>query len=140
MLVYLAGPIFNQSDAEAHDWREEAKRLLFAETSDPMSRDYRGKEDENVSDIVEGDKVDIQRATHILVNASSCSAGTSMEVIYSHWHAKDITLIIPKGQRVSPWLRYHSTRIVHSVGEAAIWLNGFWWKEKFVVPDGSVNT
>jgi hypothetical protein len=49
---------------------------------DPMDRDYRGKEDESVKDIVEGDKADIDWADAVIAYCPKPSVGTSMEVLY----------------------------------------------------------
>jgi hypothetical protein len=57
--VYLAGPIFQQSDATCNDWRAKFKACELFEWLDPMARDYRGREDTAFAEIVDGDKEDI---------------------------------------------------------------------------------
>ena len=60
MRGYLCGGINGLSDSEAMDWREQAKLdIPEIEWVDPMARDYRGKESENVREIVESDLADI---------------------------------------------------------------------------------
>jgi len=115
--VYLCGPINGCTDSEAKDWREFVKTKL-PNTVDPMRRDYRGREDDNVNEIVEGDKADINLCSHLLVNYDKTSGGTSMEILYA-WE-RDIPVIVVAApeSRISPWLRYHSTEIVHSFAEA----------------------
>lgn len=112
MRVYLAGPINGRSDAECNDWRAEAKRLLAKhDILDPMARDYRGVEDINVSDIVEGDKADIDSCDAILAHCDTPSVGTSMEILYAWDRGKPVVVVVPQGARVSPWLRYHSVGV-----------------------------
>lgn len=115
--VYLAGPIFGKTGAEANDWREEVMTSCPDFTfANPMNRDYRGKEDESVDEIVNGDKLDIGRSNILLANTQSPSAGTSMEIYYA-WDA-NMPVIAIGGERVSPWIRYHSDCVVSSVEEA----------------------
>lgn len=117
--IYLAGGINGLSDADAMDWRAEATALLGGpdKVLDPMARDYRGKEDENVDQIVEGDKDDIEASRAVIVYAARPSWGTAMEVLYA-WEAyKRVIVVVPDGP-VSPWLRYHATAVVRTVAEA----------------------
>ena len=121
MKVYLCGPINGCTDAEAKDWREAAK-LRLPDTLDPMRRDYRGKEDENVNEIVEGDIQDIIDSDVLLVNAPAASWGTAMEIHEAFRLKKVVIVVIPDGARISPWLRYHSTKIFHSYEHAYKWI------------------
>lgn len=133
MRVYLAGPINGCTDAEANDWRTEAKKRLTdikAKFLDPMARDYRGKEDESVNDIVHGDKHDIDCCTHLLVYFEKPSVGTSMEVIYAWERGIPVGIINKSGKPLSPWLRYHSTFIKPSLKAAINWLPRVSWPKK----------
>lgn len=132
MTVYLCGGINGLSDAECRDWREVAKELLKGDTLDPMRRDYRGKEDESVNEIVLGDLEDIRRSDALLVNATRPSWGTAMELVYAFQRGssskpgvagKPIVAFVGDS-RVSPWLRYHSTHIVETVEQAVDVING----------------
>lgn len=109
LTVYLCGGINGLSDAQAKDWREELKRL-FPDPSlcflDPMRRDYRGREAENVREIVEGDIRDIAAADFVLVNASRPSWGTALEIGYARAMKKPV-LFFGAPDPVSPWLTYH---------------------------------
>ena len=141
--VYLAGGINGLSDAAATDWREKAKALIPREIAvlDPMSRDYRGKEDEHVEEIVKGDLADIQRSQAIVAFCSQPSWGTAMEILWSstfksydlpgehsddyghgsyrnHGYRRTVA-IVPEGIPVSPWLRFHTDAIVETVEAAA---------------------
>jgi nucleoside 2-deoxyribosyltransferase len=121
--TYLCGGINGLGDAECRDWREVAKASLITDTLDPMRRDYRGKEDESVEDIVFGDLADIEVSDCVLVNASRPSWGTAMEIVYAFQLGKSI-VAFSGGGAVSPWLRYHCTRIVATIEEAVLQVNG----------------
>lgn len=115
--VYLAGPIFGSSDAECRDWRERVK-AHWPQCVDPMVRDYRGLEDEAYEDIVENDKADIDTCGTMLVYFSKPSVGTSMEMLYAWERRIKIVLLVNPATKLSPWLRYHATVIVHTLQEA----------------------
>lgn len=121
MKGYLAGAINGMSDTEANGWRTDAKILMpHIEWLDPMSRDYRGKEAENVEAIVQGDLADIAASDVILVYAVRPSWGTAMEVVYAHQMEKIIVVVC---ERPSPWLRFHATHCLPSLGQAAQFIN-----------------
>jgi nucleoside 2-deoxyribosyltransferase len=115
--IYLCGPINGCTDAECKDWREAAK-AKWPDAIDPMRRDYRGKEDESVKQIVELDKIDIMNSDVVLVNYDKPSVGTSMEILYAFERGKFVVIVADHGARISPWLRYHSHAIVGSFGAA----------------------
>lgn len=119
--VYLCGPINGCTDSECSDWRESAKKK-FESTLDPMVRDYRGKEAESYREIVDLDKRDVIQADAILAFCPKPSVGTSMEVFMAWQMGKVIAVVAP--EPVSPWLRYHSTRVFSEMGEAIEWLRG----------------
>ena len=124
MKVYLCGPINGCTDAECMDWRAFAKEHL-ADTLDPMVRDYRGRELEPgiAKEIVENDKLDVEASDIILVNYVKPSVGTAMEVLYAWEHGKPIIIVCAPDTVLSPWLIYHSTKIVHSMRDACEWIN-----------------
>lgn len=117
MKVYLCGPINGCTDAEAKNWREYVKTRL-PDTLDPMRRDYRGREDQCVNEIVELDKIDVMNSDVLLVNYDRPSVGTSMEVLYAFERAKLVVVVCRPDASISPWLRYHSHKIVHSFDDA----------------------
>jgi hypothetical protein len=126
MKVYLCGGINGLTDAQAKDWREEAKALLRYETLDPMRHDYRGREDENVGYIVAGDENDIRESDCVLVWAERASWGTAMEVYAAkRTFSKLVVTVVPPGVPVSPWLRFHSHHICTSLADACAWINGY---------------
>lgn len=107
--IYLAGPINGCTDNEMHDWRNDmTARLHGFNILTPVVRDYRGKEDESVEDIVTGDKADIDNSDIIIAYCPKPSVGTSMEVLYAWERGKHVIVYAPPGSPVSPWLRYHS--------------------------------
>ena len=113
--IYLAGPINGCTDAEALDWRNDlTERLKGHNVISPMTRDYRGKEDENVEDIVNGDKADIRASDLVVAYCPFPSVGTSMEVLYAWNRGKRIVVYAPEGTSISPWLRFHSDAVVFS--------------------------
>lgn len=109
---YLCGPINGCTDSEANDWREAAL-FEWPYAINPMVRDYRGIEHDSYREIVELDKRDIRACNVVLVNYSKPSAGTSMEIFYAHSLGIPVVLWCPPDVSLSPWLRYHSTTIVH---------------------------
>jgi nucleoside 2-deoxyribosyltransferase len=115
--LYLAGPINGCSDSECKDWRSAVK-ALHPNCLDPMSRDYRGKEADSVVDIVEGDKRDIDECDVVVVFFEKPSVGTSMEVLYAWERKKRVVVVNRSGKPVSPWLVYHSDRVVESLEDA----------------------
>lgn len=116
--LYVAGAINKQSDAEAMDWRARVKDQLWHlfEVVDPMARDYRGVEAENVSEIVRGDLTDIAQCQVIIVRAEAPSWGTAMEVaLAANMEQPPFIIGYGAGDRPSPWLVFHCDRLVGSL-------------------------
>lgn len=112
--LYLCGPINGCTDSEAVDWREYVKTIWSGKTLDPMRRDYRGRENESVNEIVELDKIDIAQSDALIVNYEKPSVGTSMEVFHAFNTGKFVVVVCKKEAVISPWLRYHSHIITHN--------------------------
>lgn len=119
MKVYLCGPINGCTDSECNDWRSFAK-LRFPDAIDPMARDYRGREAESYREIVELDKLDVRNCDVVLANCPKPSVGTSMEVFYA-WQLGRPVVAVAEGA-ISPWLRYHATKVCVTVREAVEWI------------------
>jgi nucleoside 2-deoxyribosyltransferase len=125
--VYLAGPINGKTDAECKTWRDLA-RLSLADgwrILDPMARDYRGREDGNVTRIVSLDLAEIREADALLVMATSPSWGTAMELVYALQATKYVVAVVGE-ERVSPWLRFHADLCVPHLEHGIVALNR--WK------------
>jgi nucleoside 2-deoxyribosyltransferase len=116
--VYLAGPINGCTDEEANGWRAgfmaSHPNVNFY---DPMVRDYRGREDDCVDEIVEGDKADIDQCEVFIAYCWQVSWGTGMEILYAFQGGLRVILVVPDGMRVSPWQRYHSHLIVPALAD-----------------------
>lgn len=124
--IYLAGPINGCTDEEAMDWREDLTDRLAGHTViSPMTRDYRGREDENVEDIIEGDKSDILKSDLVVAYCPRPSVGTSMEVLWAWERSKRVVVFAPEGSSISPWLRYHSDAVVFNVHDVLAGLAEF---------------
>ena len=116
--IYLAGPIFGCTDAECADWRALFQKLWPGPTINPLRRDYRGRETTHLHDIVELDKADILRADAVVVSYDKPSVGTSMEILFAWERGKPVVVVARPETACSPWLHYHSHRLVHSYPDA----------------------
>lgn len=124
MTVYLAGPINGTSDQEAYGWRDLVRGYgLDVTIFDPMVRDYRGKEHESISVIVEGDKADIDQCDVVLAYCWQPSYGTAMELLYAWERGKRVIAVVPTGQPVSPWVAYHA-EVVSTIEQALELIRG----------------
>lgn len=85
-----------------------------------MKRDYRGREADSYREIVELDKLDIKECDIVLANCPKPSVGTSMEILLAWQLGRPVVAVVDGS--VSPWLRYHTTRICGSVKEAVEWI------------------
>lgn len=121
--VYLCGAINGRTDEECVDWRERAKVLLRCPTVDPMARDFRGREREEVSAIIENDKADIDACDFLLVNYAGPSVGTSMEILYAWERGKAVIMVASPAVELSPWLLYHKHKLFFNLEDAAAYIN-----------------
>ncbi len=117
--IYLCGGINGLADAQCKDWRAKAKDALrgIFEFIDPMDHDYRGIENTNAEEIVISDRNAIRRSHGLLVNASTPSWGTAMEVHYAYMLCSPVIVAVVESGPVSPWLAYHAT-VVRTFDEA----------------------
>ena len=117
--IYLCGPINGRSDADCNNWRSKAKSLLEdLETLDPMRRDYRGRENEAVHEIISNDKQDIDESDALLVYFDSPSFGTAMEIFYAHSRGKRVVAVNASGNPVSPWVTGHVDMVFELLEDA----------------------
>lgn len=130
--VYLAGKIAGLTYEAAMEIREEITEKLsangikcrtplrgssFFDSKHLMDGDYL-KHGLSMQECIGRDLNDINYtdATVILTGADA-SWGTSGEFYYATWIAKKPTLVI-SDSKISGWLEYFATRIVHNVDEA----------------------
>jgi len=130
--IYLCGPIMDEHDGVAREWRETAKRLLGAQFTmlDPMRRNFKDREVDSANEIVEFDLQDVREADIILVNYSKSSIGTAMEVFYAaHDLQKFVVAFSPFSfQDCSPWMVRFCTKILPSLEKACTYI-----EEHFVI-------
>jgi nucleoside 2-deoxyribosyltransferase len=124
--VYLSGPIMDEHEGVAREWRKAAASFLKDDfvLLDPMRRNFRDKEVDSANEIVDFDLLDIKNADIILVNYEKPSIGTSMEVFHaSHNLGKFVIAFSPFSfVNCSPWMVKYCTKILHSLEEACLYL------------------
>ena len=125
-VIYLCGGINGLSDDECTGWRSHSKARLkmWFKFLDPMRRDYRGREDESVREIITGDKKDIDNSDLILAYCNQPSWGTAMEIFYAHSIGKRVITVCNK-DRISPWLMFHSIYVSSTLDSAIEWIKAW---------------
>jgi nucleoside 2-deoxyribosyltransferase len=122
LVVYLSGPIMDEHEGHAREWRQKAKALLspYFELLDPMRRNFKDREVDSANEIVEFDLQDVKTADILLVNYNRASIGTSMEVFHaSHNLGKFVISFSPlEFKDCSPWMIRYSTKILPSLEKA----------------------
>jgi nucleoside 2-deoxyribosyltransferase len=120
--IYLCGPIMDEVDGEAREWRQSAIQQLNGHfiLLDPMRRNFKDREVDSANEIVEFDLQDVREADIILVNYSKASIGTAMEVFYaSHQLGKFVVAFSPFDfQNCNPWMVRFCTKILPSLDSA----------------------
>lgn len=123
LLIYLSGPIMDEHDGVAREWREAAKNLLGEnfDLLDPMRRKFVDRQVDSANEIVEFDLQDVRDADIILVNYNKPSIGTSMEVFYaSHNLGKFVVAFSPFSfADCSPWMVKYCTKILPDLESSA---------------------
>ena len=129
--IYLCGPIMDEHEGKAREWREQAKKMLGRHFTllDPMRRNFKDREVDSANEIVEFDLQDIRDADIVLVNYNKNSIGTSMEVFYaSHNMKKFVVGFSPfTFKDCSPWMVRFCTKILPDLESACDYV-----KEHFV--------
>ena len=122
MTIYLSGPIMDDHEGVAREWRTAAKQLLGKDFRilDPMRRKFVDRQVDSANEIVEFDLQDVRDADIVLVNYNKPSIGTSMEVFYAAFNqGKFVISFSPfTFENCSPWMVRFSTKILPSL-EAA---------------------
>lgn len=120
--IYLSGPIMDEHEGCAREWRTKARELLGKEfrTLDPMRRKFVDRQVDSANEIVEFDLQDVREADILLVNYNKPSIGTAMEIFYGAFcQGKFIVAFSPFSfQDCSPWVVRFSTKILGSLEEA----------------------
>lgn len=119
--IYLCGPIQDCNDVYMNRWREKATQELsvYFNILNPMRRNFRDSEFQSQNEIVQLDLKDVSDSDILLVNYSKPSVGTSMEVFFAQSQHKAVVTFTPLDYKdCSPWMVYHSTRVVKNVDEA----------------------
>ncbi|MGQ9661990.1 MAG: nucleoside 2-deoxyribosyltransferase [Kiritimatiellia bacterium] len=124
--VYLSGPIMDEHEGVAREWRSAAKRLLGCHFRilDPMRRNFKDREVDSANEIVEFDLQDVRDCDILLVNYCKPSIGTSMEVFYaSHDLGKFVVAFSPFSFKdCSPWMVRYCTKILPTLEDACQYL------------------
>jgi nucleoside 2-deoxyribosyltransferase len=125
--IYLCGPIMDEVDGHAREWRQQAKRDLSDHfvLLDPMRRNFKDREVDSANEIVEFDLQDVRDADILLVNYSKPSIGTAMEVFYaSHVLQKFVVAFSPFAfGDCSPWMVKFCTKILPSLERSTRYIN-----------------
>jgi len=120
--IYLSGPIMDEHEGDAREWRETAKTLLSEKffLLDPMRRNFKDREVDSANEIVRFDLQDVEEGDIILVNYSKASIGTSMEIFHaSHNLGKFVVGFSPfEYSECSPWMVKYCTKILPTLEEA----------------------
>ncbi|MBO5308276.1 MAG: nucleoside 2-deoxyribosyltransferase [Lentisphaeria bacterium] len=120
--VYLSGPIMDEVEGSAREWRETAKALLKDRFRllDPMRRKFVDRQVDSANEIVEFDLQDVRNSDIILVNYNRASIGTSMEVFYAaHDQGKFVVAFSPLEYKdCSPWMARFCTKILPTLEDA----------------------
>jgi len=129
--IYLCGPIYGISDKSSVTWRELAENYFsgihknidgkkeYIQILNPLRRNFRDNELFSQNEIVQLDKADIINSDVLLVNGIKPGWGTAMEVLFGYEHHKIIVTFTGSIlENTSPWLAFHSTRILETLDEA----------------------
>lgn len=125
--VYLSGPIMDEHEGAAREWRESAKKMLGEKFHllDPMRRKFVDRQVDSANEIVEFDLQDVRDADLLLVNYNRPSIGTSMEVFYAaHDQGKFVVAFSPlEFKDCSPWMAKFCTKILPDLESAVQYIN-----------------
>lgn len=120
--IYLCGPIMDEHEGEARQWREAVHTVLGRRFMllDPMRRNFKDREVDSANEIVEFDLQDVRDADIILVNYNKPSIGTAMEVFYAaHDLQKFVVAFSPFSfQECNPWMVRFCTKILPDLESA----------------------
>ena len=125
--IYLSGPIMDEHEGTAREWRESAKKMLGDKfyLLDPMRRKFVDRQVDSANEIVEFDLQDVRDADLLLVNYNRPSIGTSMGVFYAaHDQGKFVVAFSPlEFKDCSPWMAKYCTKILPDLESAVQYIN-----------------
>ena len=125
--IYLSGPIMDEHEGTAREWRETAKKMLGENFRllDPMRWKFVDRQVDSANEIVEFDLQDVRNADLLLVNYNRASIGTSMEVFYAaHDQGKFVVAFSPLEYKdCSPWMARFCTKILPDLESAVQYIN-----------------
>lgn len=125
--IYLSGPIMDEHEGTAREWRETAKKMLGGNFRllDPMRWKFVDRQVDSANEIVEFDLQDVRNADLLLVNYNRASIGTSMEVFYAaHDQGKFVVAFSPlEFKDCSPWMAKFCTKILPDLETAIQYIN-----------------
>ena len=125
--IYLSGPIMDEHEGTAREWRETATQMLKDKFHllDPMRRKFVDRQVDSANEIVEFDLQDVRDADLLLVNYNRASIGTSMEVFYAaHDQGKFVVAFSPlEFKDCSPWMAKFCTKILPDLESAVQYIN-----------------
>jgi hypothetical protein len=148
-LVYLCGSIGGRTLQDAVVWRQQATTLLAPEFNviNPLrdSQDLKQARDHSQiiearetaseftdAEVVERDLQDIRRCFLVLRHYLGPSEGSPMECAYAKMLNIPVVVSgIADSTAVSPWLRYHSVKILPSLEEAVAYVKRYWYPPLF---------
>jgi len=120
MKVYLSGLIIGLPENEAITWRKYVADKLGEKFTClcPMRYKFDDSDSHSRNEIVSLDKKDIIDCDIVLVNAEKTSWGTGMEIMFGYIHHKIIVTYNSDPEKLSPWVWFHSTKVLKNVDEA----------------------
>ncbi len=123
--VFISGPIIDMEKNQ--DYRKSITKIaekVGFEVIDPWKRErviYQGTEDcwwdkVPVFDFIQRDLDDADRCDVMVVYLPILSAGACMEMFYAKRKGKNI-IVVSEIKCLSPWIVFHSDRIIKSFSE-----------------------
>lgn len=106
-VVYLCGPMEQVSIEQGTGWRNRVKDAFKEKDYIQIIDPYDLEQNDDMVQIVEGDKLSIMKADLLIVNSNGIGCGTWMELMFS-WEQNKLSYGF--GSNVNPWYKYHVTQ------------------------------
>ena len=126
----------------ANEWRDLATKKLEENFKilNPMRRQFNDEDLLGINEIVQMDKEDIKNSDILFVNYNvarekTTLCGTAMEILTAHQQGKYVVAFtnLPKNEW-SPWMIFHSTRILTDFDEAVSYILKHFRDDKNALP------